>query len=89
MGLLEAFGEGGGGDGSRPASCYEAVVRDAPATVDDMMTVTSRSLDGGRTVIGPCPWMPRGVDLPLEGDRALVTFTDEEEAWVIAWWPGD
>lgn len=38
--------------------------------------------------IGPCRWQARDdVSLPARGDRCYVVFDDNQEAWVIAWWP--
>lgn len=41
---------------------------------------------------GPCRWMPRVDDAgdtvnPTVGDVALVGFDDEDNPWVICWWP--
>lgn len=30
-------------------------------------------------------WMPRGTTLPVKGDRCLVAFDDDGDAWVPAW----
>lgn len=32
-------------------------------------------------------WMPRGEALPAVGDEVLVAEDDNEEPWVVAWWP--
>lgn len=32
-------------------------------------------------------WMPRGEDLPAEGDIALVVVDDEGHLWIIGWMP--
>jgi hypothetical protein len=38
--------------------------------------------------IGPCPYPLRGAaGLPAKGNRALVITSDENEPWIVAWWP--
>lgn len=37
---------------------------------------------------GPCPWSPRGEELPVKGDAALVLLDDQGDPWVPCWWPG-
>lgn len=36
---------------------------------------------------GPCKWMPRGATLPEVGDIALICFDQNQQPWVVAWWP--
>lgn len=40
---------------------------------------------------GPAPWPtrsdPGGLVLPSRGDRALVAFGDNDDPWVVMWWP--
>jgi hypothetical protein len=38
--------------------------------------------------IGPCRWQSRdGVSLPTIGDECLVIFDNDNEPWIVAWWP--
>lgn len=37
---------------------------------------------------GPCRWITRGATLPTRGLDCLVTFDNDGEAVVIAWWDG-
>jgi hypothetical protein len=37
--------------------------------------------------IGPCPWGPLRSRLPKRGDRCLVLFDDNNEPWIVMWWP--
>jgi hypothetical protein len=43
---------------------------------------------------GPCPWSAHFVDgdtyaTPSDGDRALVVVSEDQNPWVIEWWPYD
>lgn len=74
---------------SNPTSdtgCYDAVVTVAPVGETDPMVVT---LKGNDQVVGPCPWVLRGEDLPAQGDLCWVTFSDSNTPVVILWWPSD
>ena len=38
--------------------------------------------------IGPCRWQSRdAVSLPVRGDDCLVIFDNDNEPWIVAWWP--
>lgn len=46
----------------------------------------------GDALFGPCPYMPRATatdpEHPEAGDRALVTFDDRGDPWVVMWRDG-
>jgi hypothetical protein len=75
-------------DTAYPIAMRATVLEDVYAFSEGVM-VSIYIFDGGEMPFGPCPWMPRGRDLPSKGDTALVIMDEEEEAWVIAWWPYD
>lgn len=38
--------------------------------------------------IGPCRWQARdSATLPTRGKDCLVIFDNNNEPWVVAWWP--
>lgn len=38
--------------------------------------------------LGPCFWQSRDADsLPARGDRCAVVTDNQDNVWVIAWWP--
>ena len=37
---------------------------------------------------GPCKWQSRDeFTLPNKGDSCLVILDNNEEPWIVAWWP--
>lgn len=36
---------------------------------------------------GGCRWMPRGIDMPARGDFCLVVKDNNDDWWILAWWP--
>lgn len=35
-----------------------------------------------------CKWQSRNdIDMPTRGDKCLVAFDENNEIWVVAWWP--
>lgn len=69
---------------------FEATFVDDVASHQDEARVLITSFDSAAT-FGPCPWPSRhdgaGLVLPARGDRALVAFSDDNQPWVVAWWP--
>jgi len=42
----------------------------------------------GEIIWQHCRWQARNnTDFPNEGDDCLVIFDDNNELWVVAWWP--
>lgn len=38
--------------------------------------------------LGPSRWQARdAVSLPASGDDCLVIFDNDNEPWIVAWWP--
>ena len=66
---------------------HHGFVVDPPAAPGDPFTVTLPGFDDLH-VSQIRRWMPRGEDLPAEGDEVLVLVDDRAEPWVVAWWPG-
>lgn len=75
-------------DTAYPIAMRATVLEDVETYSEGVM-VSIYIFDGGETPFGPCPWQPRGRDMPRKGDTALVIMDEEEEAWVICWWPYD
>lgn len=70
---------------------YEGVVAKNPGSVATQLFVTIPAIDR-QAMHGPCKWTPRVDDagatvLPVIGDTALITISEDGNPWVIAWWP--
>lgn len=72
----------------------QGTVASNPVDVDDPAYVVVPS----RSPIhrwGPAPYSPRiepggaTYAIPSRGDRCLVAFDDEDQPWIIEWWPYD
>lgn len=77
--------------GLTPSPAFEATIASDPGSVEDGVKVKIQAMSTTRS-FGPLPWPSRTNDdgdsvLPSKGDRALVIFSNDHEAWVIAWWP--
>ena len=73
---------------------YRGVIRSTPTDESDpvMVSIPARDPERRNWLYGPCPWSPRIVSgsqfgWPSQGDVALVVFTEEDEPWVVEWWP--
>jgi hypothetical protein len=75
------------------ARLVEGIIVSQPADTTEGVLVRVETFD--RTLrYGPCPWAARVVDdstyaIPSDGDRCLLAVTEENDAWVIQWWPYD
>lgn len=72
---------------------FEGIIARDATSVSEPVEVVVPAYDPNR-VFASAPWMPRGVDLPTEGDRCIVALGESDipgtpEPWVIAWWPYD
>jgi hypothetical protein len=66
---------------------YSGRISRGASTMDDKVWVVIAALSTDRE-IGPCRWQARDdTSKPARGDRCFVQFDDNQEAWVIAWWP--
>lgn len=82
MALLAAYPQG-----TNPFARHGFVL-EPPAAPGDPFTVTVPFFDSsGSHVFEITYWMPRGEEIPAEGDRVLMLIDDEEQAWVVAWSP--
>lgn len=92
IGALTRNGDGRRSPTKDPTHRLATIASD-PSNASDPVFVTIKSMDKSETLLwGPCPWAPRILDattygLPSKGDMALVVFTEEEEPWVVEWWP--
>jgi len=78
----------------RARDLVEGVFSRTPADTMTRCFVTIESFDGGRREFGPCPWSAKILDTdeygtPEEGDLALVGFNEEDEPWIVEWWPAN
>lgn len=76
----------------RDATAWEGTVYKDVAEVDDYALVKINDWDNENHKPFECKWMPRVDDagdtvFPSEGDSALIIMSDENDAWMIAWWP--
>lgn len=72
-------------------SLWEGVIADDVEAATDDLFVLIPQIDAGKHNRGPCRWTPRplasGLLYPNKGDAALVAKDDQDNYWVIAWWP--
>jgi hypothetical protein len=63
----------------------------SPSAVDEGVKVTIPSFDEGLDDFGPCAFTPVAGDdgpvYPVDGDRCLVGFDENGEAWVLVYVP--
>lgn len=58
-----------------------------PADFADRVSVIIPSIDPNLRW-EDCRWMSRNdLDLPNRGDEGLGIFNENNEIWVVAWWP--
>lgn len=67
-----------------PALALEATVVAPPLTSDGFMRVVVDAQPGR---VRECPWTPRPIEEPSEGDAALVIESDQGNLWAVVWWP--
>jgi len=73
----------------RPAmkQAWAGVVATAAPNMSSDVWVTIPDLDPD-TRVGPCHWQSRNnIDLPDRGDTCLVIFDNDNQPWVVCWWP--
>lgn len=86
MSLDDLIPEGRDGGSFGQATAYIATFTNAPASVDELAEVTVSGLDDQLTYT-KVRWMPREGVLPSVGDPALLLFDDDNDPWIVAWWP--
>jgi hypothetical protein len=63
-----------------------AKVLTAPADASSPMTVTLVNFSANYEFEVPASnWPSRDTDLPVEGQKCLVVFDDDGDAWVVVW----
>jgi hypothetical protein len=74
---------------NRPASqrVWAATIASTPTDQDKRVSVVIPGLD--RTLRWEdCRWQPRGTaDWPERGNQCVVVMDDNNEIWVVVWWP--
>jgi hypothetical protein len=83
----DQFNDSAGREPERPF--FAEVNNTATADGQDIFVVIP-GIDADRKW-GPVHWTPRpgasGPTFPYKGVPALVTFDDDHNLWMIAWWP--
>lgn len=92
---MDAFLKGRNELGADLPMAVEAIIttEGVNASDDDVYAVQegfSRDLEEG-----PCRWSPRvevvggnlQIRYPERGDRALLIMSDDNEPWIVEWWP--
>lgn len=75
------------------SQAYEGVVANTVSATTDDLYVTLEQFqdeeDGLPHRYGPCLGWDRRQDgaYPSEGDRILVTVSDDGNYWILNWWP--
>jgi hypothetical protein len=70
-----------------PQRVWSARIAKAPTDFADRVEVVIPGLDSGIRW-EDCRWQARNtVDLPQRGDICLINIDDNNEVWVVAWWP--
>lgn len=65
---------------------YGVIAMDA-TDVADLLPVILPDFDETITW-GPCRWQSRdATSLPAMGDSCLVVFDNQQNPWIVAWWP--
>lgn len=74
-------------DRAPPQRIWVGKVATAATDFADRIDVTIPGTDPGLRW-EDCRWQARNtVDLPQRGDDCLVAIDDNNEAWVVVWWP--
>lgn len=68
------------------ATGYAGIILDNPEDVNNAVRVRIPSFSTLHA-FGPCPWMPRDGEFPSKDDPCLVILDDQENPWIVAWWP--
>lgn len=86
-------GSGGESRSANDRPGLEAIIASTPADETEPVYVTLENF-GEDVLWGPAFWEPIILNpadyaIPSAGDRALVIISNEEEVWIVAWWPHD
>lgn len=69
-----------------PNTLFRGTINTTPVGLDDMVYVTIAAA-GETHRFGPCRWMPRGMEMPQEGDECVVQLDNRQQFWITSWWP--
>lgn len=73
----------------RPAlqRVHRAVIATNPGDFDERVSVIIPDLDNTLRWEA-CRWQSRNsIDMPARGDECLVILDNNNEVWVVVWWP--
>lgn len=66
---------------------WSAVIADTLTDFADLASVIIPGLDPSIKWKN-CKWQSRNsVDLPQAGNKCLIMFDDNNDIWVVVWWP--
>lgn len=77
-------------DRKAPQRIWSALIASNPVDQSDLVSVTIPGLndEGQQLRWESCRWQARNdTDVPARGDKCLVIIDDNNEVWVVAWWP--
>jgi hypothetical protein len=73
----------------RLGSVWRGVINSAPVDFADRVDIRIPEMND-LLVFPELRWMARdAVTLPSPGDPCLAIFDNDNEPWVVAWWPFD
>lgn len=75
--------------GRRKGNVYTGMIAEDANDFDDAIDVVVKDYSD-KFRHGPCRF-PRcnGATLPLRGDDCLVAFDENDDPWIVVWYPGD
>lgn len=69
------------------AKLWRGVINSNPNDLSIKVDVILPDLDKNLNLVG-CRWQARdALSLPTIGDECLVAFDNNNEPWIIGWWP--
>lgn len=73
----------------RQGNSYKGRIAEDAAAADDEVTVIVPNYSGEHRH-GPCRFpLSNGAGvLPVRGDDCLVAFDEDEDPWIVVWYPG-
>lgn len=69
-----------------PVITYQGTIDNDLGSNGDDLFVVIETFDKHKP-FGPCRYTPFEGSMPQEGDDCLVTFDNDEQPWIIGWWP--
>lgn len=68
-------------------NAWQGIVAKTVTDFADLLEITIPGLDPNLRWTN-CKWQARNsIDLPERGYKCLAIFDDNDQIWVVAWWP--